>query len=141
MKLTLSSPKVHTGSNLERMLMKGDSGVSAMVRCALWLEDKLGLETLNIGREGLDPKDSCTLTMFGRHLFYAIKLDGGFVFVSAELMDAGDPPEQLLSIGDGPEGWRTITRLIAALERNKIKSLERPIEIGGTGPNAWVIGD
>src|SRR6478735_5125617 len=30
-------------------------------------------------------------------------------------------------VGDGEAGWKTIARLVAALERNEIKSLERPI--------------
>jgi hypothetical protein len=45
-------------------------------------------------------------------------------------MDAGDEPQQLLSGADGAKGWRTICRLVAARERNQVKSLERPIEAG-----------
>jgi hypothetical protein len=56
------------------------NGVSAMIRCALFLEDTLGMDVLNIGRSALDRKDSCTLEACGRHLSYVILLDGGWVF-------------------------------------------------------------
>jgi hypothetical protein len=117
------------------------SGVGSMVDLASYLSHEFAVEVLSIGREGLDRKDSCTLEMCGRHLFYVVKLDGGFVFLSACPMDRGDAPEQLLSVGDGDVGWKTITKLIAALERNKIKSLQpRPLEIGPPGPLGFVIG-
>jgi hypothetical protein len=50
--------------------------------------------------------------------------------------------ERLLTIGDGPDGWQTICRLVAALERSGIKSLTpKPIELGTPGlPDSWVIG-
>lgn len=111
-----------------------------MVRAALWLEQTLGLETLMIGREGFDRKDSCTLTSCGRHLLYSIKLDGGFVFVSAQLMDGpADSLESLLTVGDCANGWTHLCRLVSALERSGCRSLQRPIELGETGPDSWVI--
>ena len=61
-------------------------GVAAMVRAAVWLENRGRLETLNIGPGDLDRKDSCTLELAGRHLFYSVLLDGGFVFLSAQSM-------------------------------------------------------
>jgi hypothetical protein len=77
--------------------------------------------------------------MCGPHLFYDVTLDGGWLFVSAQLMDRSDPPQSLLSVADGPEGWQTLCRLVEALERNKIKSLERPIE-AGEGRHGFVTG-
>jgi hypothetical protein len=79
--------------------MMGDwsSGISAMVRCAVWSERCLGVETLAIGREGHDRADSCTLELAGRHLFYSILLDGSFVFVSAQPMDSGEALEGFLT--------------------------------------------
>jgi hypothetical protein len=65
----------------------GNSGVPALVQCAAYLAHEFGVETLSMGREGLDRKDSCTAEMYGRHLLYVIKLDGGFVFLSACPMD------------------------------------------------------
>ena len=113
-------------------------GVSGMIRCALWLEMQIGLGILGIGRGALDRKDSCTLQASGRHLAYWVVLDGTFVFLSAQVLDACDPSEQLMSIGDTKEGWETIGKVIGALERHNIKSLKRPIE-AGTGPNGYVI--
>jgi hypothetical protein len=40
----------------------------------------------------------------------------------------------------GPEGWTTVRRFTAALERSGITSLrERPIKIGDSGPDGFVI--
>ena len=116
------------------------SGVSAMVRCALWSEMRLGLATLDIGRGGLDRQNSCTLEMSGRHLYYVVFLDGTFVSVSAQPMDSGADLEKLMVVGDGPDGWRTICQLLQALEHSEIRSLHpRPLEIGDIGPNGFVI--
>jgi hypothetical protein len=115
------------------------NGVSAMIRCALFLEDTLGMDVLNIGRSALDRKDSCTLEACGRHLSYVILLDGGWVFLSATPLDSLSEPESLLSVADG-EGWPTICKLVKALERSGITSLQRPIEIGeGGNPDSWII--
>jgi hypothetical protein len=120
----------------------GMEGVAAMVRAAVWLENRGRLETLNIGRGGLDRKDSCTLELAGRHLFYSVLLDGGFVFLSAQSMDCGDSLERLIGVGDGPAGSQTICHLIVALERSRITSLTpKPIQLGEPGlPHCWVIG-
>jgi hypothetical protein len=116
-------------------------GVAAMVRAAVWLENRAGLETLSIGRGALDRKDSCTLELSGRQLSYCVYMDGGFVFLSAQSLDSCDPLERLLGVGDGPEGWKTICRLIAVLERSGISSLTpKPIQLGQPpGPDCWVI--
>jgi hypothetical protein len=54
-------------------------------------------------------------------------------------MDSAEE-EQLLSVSDTSEGWRQIFTLIRAFERDQIKSLEKPIELGGgSGPDGWVI--
>jgi hypothetical protein len=120
----------------------GMKGVAAMVRAAVWLENRAGLETLNIGRGALDRKDSCTLELSGRHLFYSVLLDGGFVFLSAQPMDCGDSLEKLVAVGDGPTGWQTICHLIVALERSGITCLTpKPIQLGEPGsPDCFVIG-
>ena len=113
-----------------------------MVRAAVSLEDRAGLETLQIGRGGLEPKGSCTLEMFGRYLFYLMFLDGGFVAVSVQLMDSGDSLEKLMTVSDSSDGWRTVCRLVLALERSGLKSLkERPIQLGEPGsPDCFAIG-
>jgi hypothetical protein len=114
-----------------------------MVTAAVWLGERLGMVVLSIGREALARRDSCTLVATGKWLAFHITLDGGWIWLSAQLMDQGDEPAALLTVGDGSQGWRTICRLIAALERNKIKTLgPRPLEIqdGPGGINTWVIG-
>ena len=116
-----------------------DSGLGAFVYAAAWLSTRFDLEVLNFGRAGDAPPSSCKLEMAGTFLFYDLTLDGGFIFISAQVMDQGDPPELLISFPDGPQGWMDTCSLISALERNNVRSLERPIE-AGTGKNGFVIG-
>jgi hypothetical protein len=120
----------------------GMDGVAAMVRAAVWLEIRGGLEVLNIGRGALDRQETCTLDLFGRHLFYSVLLDGGFVFLSAQPMDCGDSLERLVAVGDGPEGRKTLCHLIVAFERSGIPSLTpKPIQLGEPGSSdCFVIG-
>ncbi|MGA7394652.1 MAG: hypothetical protein WCC08_22525 [Terrimicrobiaceae bacterium] len=117
------------------------NGIEALVHFSAWFEDVLGTEKCFSGRGGLDPKCSWTLHLCGRKLFYSIVLDGGFVFVSVQPMDSGEPLETLLVVGDCSEHWRQVCRLIQALERSGIESLKsRPIELGTPGsPDSWVI--
>ena len=111
-----------------------------MVRCAFWSEQRLGLDTLDIGRGGLDRKDSCTLEMSGAHFYYVVFLDGTFVSVSAQPLDSGEDLEKLMTVGDGPDGWRTICRLLQAFEHSEISSLHRrPFELGEIDRNGLVI--
>jgi hypothetical protein len=117
-----------------------DSGLGAFVYAAAWLSTKFELEVLSFGRASDASPQSCKLQMVGRFLAYDLTLDGGFVFISASVMDRSDPPELLISFPDGPQGWIDTCQLISALERNNIRSLERPIE-AGTGPGGFVIGD
>jgi hypothetical protein len=120
--------------------MRKYTGVSALVKAALWLDDTLGMEILGIGRGGLDPKDSCTLEVGGRLLSYVIAIDGGFIFVSAQPMDSIEPLELLFSIGDTTDGWQTVCRFVRTLERSGITSLQRrPLEIGEGGRDSWII--
>jgi hypothetical protein len=114
-------------------------GSLASFICAVWMEDRLGREILDLARHGLDRKDSFTLEICGPHLVYLIKLDGSYIFVSAKALDVCHDWDPLLSVGDTDDGWRTVCSLVRALERHKIQSLERPIH-AGTGPNGFVIG-
>jgi hypothetical protein len=41
----------------------GMDGVAAMVRAAVWLEIRGGLEVLNIGRGALNRQETCTLDL------------------------------------------------------------------------------
>ncbi len=85
---------------------------------------------LSIGRPADAKHCVMEMEMCGKHLFYVLKLDGGWIWLCASLMDTGTEPESLLSAPDGAKGFRTICRLIAALERNQVRSLARPIEAG-----------
>ena len=115
-------------------------GISGMVRSAAWLEIEFDLMTIFIGRRGLDRRDSCTLEICGAHLLYVVELDGGWIWVRASLMDSGNEPELLLREGDTAAGWAVVTRLIASMEHNAVRSLSRPIEVGyGEGPENWII--
>ena len=117
-----------------------DKGVGAQVQLAAWCQRVFGLEVESFGRAGLARKDTCKLEMTGRFLFYDVTLDGGWIFLSVQVMDKGDPPDNLVTLADGPEGWHTLAQLISAFERHNVKSLERPIEIGNPGgPGGWVI--
>ena len=81
------------------------SGISAMVRAALWFEDQLNLTVLNIGRESFARKDSCTLQCCGTHLLHSIQIDGGWVSLEVTPMDQAEQPQKLLTIGDTKQGW------------------------------------
>jgi hypothetical protein len=116
-----------------------DTGVAGMVRTGLWCERVLGTKVLSIGRPALARED-CVMELSGRSLSVRVALRGGWIWVSACSMDEADQPELPFNIGDGPEGWTTVRRFVAALERSGLKSLkERPIRIGAeTGPDSFI---
>jgi hypothetical protein len=68
-----------------------------------------------------------------------ITLDHDWILFSVALLHRGDPPERLLGVADDAESWQVVCRMIAAMERSGLRSLEKPIEIGDGGPNSWVI--
>jgi hypothetical protein len=117
----------------------GGSGLPALIYAGAWLGNEFGMEAIACGRGALSNAD-CVLEICGKFLFFTITLRAGDVTVAAQPMDAGDPPDLLLRIGDNENGWDTIRRLVASLERNQVKSLQRPIESGEAGdPDAWRI--
>jgi hypothetical protein len=117
-----------------------DSGIPAMLKAALWLDTTCGLEVLSLGRAtGLERAD-CVMEIVGSQLLLRIELRGTWIWLSAYGLDEGGAPEAICNFGDTPQGWRDVCKLVQALERSGIKSLkERPIHIGDTGPNAYVI--
>ena len=118
------------------------NGVAALVKLAVFLDDQCGIEILSIGREGLDREHSCTLVAFGKWLEHQVKVDSTFVFLRLSLMDQSGEPELILTISDIDEQWREMFKILRALEREEVKSLERPIELnGGSSPSGFVIGD
>jgi hypothetical protein len=61
--------------------------------------------------------------------------------VAADSLDEGEPPQSLFNVGDTPAGWTDVRRFVQALERSGVTSLrERPIRIGESGPDSYVIG-
>ena len=111
-----------------------------MVRSAVWLEDRLGVEVLSIGRSACG-KEDCALELVGSQLLVRVTLQGGWIWVHAGSLDEGEAPELLFNVGDGHEGWTTARKFVMALERSGIRSLkERPIHLGNdSGPDAWTI--
>jgi hypothetical protein len=118
------------------------SGIAAMVQMGAWCDNQLALEVLSIGRsveEHLSGED-CVLELVGRFLAYLIALRGGWVWLYGSLSDSADEPELLLRAADGGQGWRDVARVVRLLEREQVRSLEKPIELGLGGPNGIVIG-
>ena len=119
-----------------------ESGIGAMVFAGAWCGHTLGLEIMAIGRsaEDNDKGEDLVLEMTGRFLAYRITLRGGWVWLYAAEMDFPENFELLINVGDGEAGWRkTICPLIKSLERSGCRSLQRPIEIGESGPDSWCI--
>lgn len=117
-----------------------DSGVAAQVQAAAWLIQTHGLEVMSFGRPAVSKFYACKLESTGKHLLYDITLDHNWILFSVRLMDRADPPEQLMTVVDNAEGWQTICRLVAAMERSELQSLERPIHVGSElGPGAFYI--
>ena len=112
-----------------------DYGIGGMVRTAAWLDDRLGVEVLSIGRSPTGPDDCaaelCRQPIAGpRH--HPRRLDLGF-----RLLAWTKPisPSSLFNVGDGPQGWTDVRRFVQALERSGITSLkQRPVQIGEPGP-------
>ena len=116
------------------------TGLSALINCGAWLSNHLDLEVMGCGQSGADRPEAIRLELAGKFLAYHLTLDQGCVSLSAQLMDQGDQPELLLKVGDTLPEWRTVCKLISALERNQIKALSpKPLEIGNGGPNSFVI--
>lgn len=110
-----------------------------MVRTAAWLDHRLGMEVLSIGRSATGPED-CALELCGSQLLVRVTIQGGWLWVYAGNLDAADQPEFLFNIGDGHEGWTDVRRFVQALERSGIRALHpRPIHIGETGPDSYTI--
>jgi hypothetical protein len=82
------------------------------------------------------------MKIYGSWLAYQITLRASGVTLGAALMDNPEGRWDLLlrTTDDGP-GRDTARRLAASLERNGVRSLQRPIEGGepGVDGDAWVI--
>ena len=86
-----------TASDLEEVaeVVMSSSGIGAMGRAGVWCENMLGTEVLLIGRSADNTTENCVMEICGRWLVYRIALRGGWIWLSAQLMDKGDSPEAL----------------------------------------------
>src|SRR5258705_6942921 len=86
--------------------MSGTCGVSAMVKCALWLEERLGVETLSIWRAPFDRKGFLhagslrtafvLCHCFGWHINCAdafCALSGSYLFLFGMICDVTKPTD------------------------------------------------
>ena len=117
------------------------TGVAAMVSMGVWAESALQMEVLSIGRPATNMVEDCVMELVSKCLSYRVALRGTWIWLSVSAMDCADEPELLLRAADSKEGWDWVRRLVLALERDEIKSLQpRPLELrGGSGPNGFVI--
>ena len=118
---------------------KGDH--AAMISMEAFAVDELGLEIDFSGRRPLDRRATWTLEMSGRHLAYQIKLDNGWLFFRAAMMDAPEKWHDILTaVAANTDSWDFLKGLLAALEREQVRDLEkRPLQIGAIGPSGYVI--
>ena len=121
----------------------GSSGLSAMINARGALEHEFdNLIVVSVGRPALSAEDEYEMQAYGAQLAYRITLRASGVTLGASLMDNPEGRSDLLlrATDDGP-GWAIVRRLAASLERNGVRSLQRPIESGEPGdPDCWVIG-
>jgi hypothetical protein len=107
------------------------------VRCSVHLEDNFHVTVDFCGRRSLDPENSWTLELSGKHLAYQLQIDNTALFLKLREMDAGEQWDCVLTLLDSSKSWRTIYNLVAKLEKNEVCSLARPIQIG----EVWDAGD
>jgi hypothetical protein len=118
-----------------------DQGIEGMVNSSLWLERTTGVQTLSLGHSAFSRADA-EMELSGASINYWCKLLGGWIWLSVREMDnASDTPDIWFNLPDGPEGWSTLRRFVAALERSGVKKLSpKPIRIGsGEGENSFSI--
>ena len=108
------------------------------LRAGAWLELQLGMEVVSIGRS-VEDREDCVLIAHGKYLGFRIGLYGDWIAVSLKVLDRADQDwDFILRVAEDQEGWKTIWQVIRALEREQVKSLDRPIQ-AGIGPNGWAI--
>ncbi len=113
-------------------------GVAAQVQAAAWLTQVLGLEVISFGRPAVSKHYACKLELTGRFLLYDLTLDHDWLNFSAALLDRADPLEELFHVADNGQGWQDVCRVVAAMERSGLRSLERPFHVGSeSGPNSF----
>jgi hypothetical protein len=116
--------------------------IELFARAARWLENTCALETIPINRPATARRWFFQMDAYGERLQYRLWIDGGFLFLQAAGLDqvCDESSKGLLTVGAGAEGFRTVCKLIAALERSGIKEIRLPLQLGEVGmADSWVI--
>ena len=116
-------------------------GLSGMINIGAQLEHEFeNLIVASIERP-VEGTADYEMEIFGSRLAYRISLSPNGVTLSDALMDRPETGwDLLLRAADDSSGWDTVRRLAASLERNGVRSLQRPIESGEPGDqDCWVI--
>jgi hypothetical protein len=113
---------------------------AVLVRLGVWLETQLNHDVVACGRSVDDVEDS-VLISHGRFLGYRIAIDKGWILLWLQALDS--PVQGWDFVLKAPEdrkgeGFKKVSQVIRALERQKIKTLDRPI-VTGIGPNDYAI--
>ena len=109
-----------------------------VIRAGAWLEVQLGMEVVSIWRS-VDDLENCVLVVHAKYRGFRIALHGDWIRVSSKVLDRADQDwDFLLQVGEDQEGWKSVCQLLRALERQKVKSLDRPIQ-AGLIPNGFTI--
>ena len=124
--------------------MVGKTGISGAINLAAFAENDLGMVVLGIGcppDPNANPTLDCVVELAGDHLLYLISLKRIGVYLAAAPLDGDGVLETIVRFNDTADDWATLQRLVAALERNAIRSLHpRPLEVGyGPGFDNWII--
>ena len=117
-------------------------GTAALVKLALMVEERLGLEVLSLGANELVPRAACVGEFCGKLLLYTVAIDAELIYLLTSPMDTGDQLELILSVADTPENWKVVFRLLRALEWSGLSVLApRPLSIGppAGGPDSFVL--
>jgi hypothetical protein len=116
-------------------------GIQILCSLSAWFEDKLGGETLSLGRAAEEPVD-CSMELVGRNLTYQVLLNGDTISLFCCGADQLIVPRLLLRVGIDRQNLRVLATLIKKLESSGLRDLdEQIIELGDaeTDPHGTII--
>jgi hypothetical protein len=117
-------------------------GVAGLVKFALLIEDRLGVETFTLGANPLIPSADCLGEFHGKLLCYVVAVGEERIHLLISPMDTGDELESFLTVPDTLENWAVAFRFIRACEWSGLASLQpRPLSLGppGGGIDSFVL--